>query len=357
MNILILTTHLNPGGISRYVINLAKGLVKQDHRVWIACSGGQWTDKLNASRINYKFIPIRTKSICSIKVFLSFLYLRKFISQEKIDIIHSNTRVTQFLGFLIYKKLATPYVCAYHGFYRPSIFRKLLKFSGLVTIAVSKAVGEHLVRDLWIDEDKIKVVYNGVDASEFSTEEARREDLGFQRGDYLIGILGRISEEKGHFLAVEAIKKLSLKYDNVYLLISGKGKLEDSLREFVQATKMQQRVKFLNYEPNKFLDIIDLLVVPSKKEGFGYSIVEAFVKGVPVIGYNVGGISEIIKNRKNGIIFYNYNSSSLIDAIEELILKESLRRKIVAGAKEDIWFFSHTRMAIDTEKVYREVLK
>ena len=357
MNILILTTHLNPGGISRYVVNLAKGLNRQGCKVWVASCGGQWLGQLNDLGISHRVIPINTKSICSIKILLSFIKLRNFIIEEKIKIIHSNTRVTQALGWLIYKKLSVPYINTYHGFYRSTLSRKLFKFAGLRSIAVSEAVKKRLVKCSWFNPDKIRVVYNGLDAADFFITESKKSEYGFREQDFLIGILGRISKEEGHFLAAKAMQILSSKYDNVYLLFSGKGKLEKQLRSFIVKAKIEAKVKFLDCPANNFLDIINLLLVPSQKEGFGYSVIEAFLKEVPVIGYNVGGIAEIIKNRKNGILFYNYNTNSLIDAIEELMLKENLRKKITTGAKEDIWYFSYERMTLDTEKVYKEVLE
>ena len=357
MNILILTTHLNPGGLSRYVLNLSVSLAKQKHNVWVACSGGEWVKRLNIGGVNYKHIPIRTKSICSIKILFSFLALGKFIRQEKIDVVHANTRVTQFLSFLIYKRFNIPYVGAYHGFYRSSFFRKRFKLSGVRSIAVSKAVKEHLKRDLNIEEEKIRVVYNGIDSDEFLVKEAKRSDRGFGDEDYLIGILGRISEEKGHFLAVDAIIKLFSKYKNIYFLVSGKGKLDDKLRAYLKEKGIEKRVRFIDCPPNQFLDIIDLLLVPSRKEGFGYSILEAFIKEVPVIGYNTGGIAEIIKDRGNGLLFCQYNSSALVGKIEEIMSNADLREKIVRQAKKDVLYFSAVRMAKDTERVYQEVCK
>ena len=355
MNILILTTHLNPGGLSRYVLNLSTSLTRQKHNVWVACSGGEWIKRLSIEGVNYKFIPIRTKSICSIKILFSFLTLRKFIRQKKIDVVHSNTRVTQALSFLIYKRFSIPYISAFHGFYRSSIFRKQFKFSGVMSIAVSRAVKEHLIRDLGIKEEKVKVVYNGIDSDEFSVKEAKRSDWGFRDEDCLIGILGRISEEKGHFLAVEAIAKLFSKNRNIYLLVSGKGRLDDKLRVYLKKMGIEKRVRFIDCSPNQFLDIIDLLLVPSRKEGFGYSILEAFTKEVPVIGYNTGGIAEIIKDRDNGLLFYHYSSAALVEKIEEIISNADLKKKIVRQAKKDVLYFSAARMAQDTEKVYREV--
>jgi len=354
VNILILTTHLNPGGLSRYVLNLSTALRRENHKVWVACSGGEWIGRLTENGVNYKHIPIRTKSICSLKILFSSLSLRRLIQQENFDVVHCNTRVTQFLGFLIYKYFNIPYIGGYHGFYRPSIFRKRFKLSGVLSIAVSRAVREHLIKDLDIDEKKIKVVYNGIDSNEFLSKEASRGDYGFSDEDYLIGILGRVSQEKGHFLAVDAIDKLCHRRKNVCLLVSGKGKLEGKLRAYLRQEKLEEKVRFINCRPNQFLDIIDLLVVPSQKEGFGYSILEAFVKGVPVIGYNTGGIAEIIRNRENGLLFYNYNSFALSETVEDIISNDSLRRKVVQQAREDVLHFSSRRMAMNTERVYRE---
>lgn len=356
MNILILTSHLNPGGISRYVITLGRGLIKQGHNVWVASTGGEWVKKLEALGIKHKIIPIKTKSICSPKILLSFLCLKKLIKQEKINVVHGNTRVTQFLSFLIYKFIRIPYLSSFHGFYRATFFRYLFKFSGLLTIAVSQAVKRHLIDDFKIREDKIRVIYNGLDIEEFSKTKANRKDWGFPKDDYLIGILGRISQEKGHSLAVEALSRLQTKYKNIYLLISGEGKVKKQLQKEIDDSSLGGRVKFLNCEAGDFLDIIDLLLVPSKKEGFGYSIIEAFAKGVPVIGYKIGGIAEIIKNRQNGILFFSYESSALADAIEEVFSDESLRDKIVTEAKKDVLSFSDEVMAKNVEKAYLSVL-
>ena len=355
MNILILTTHLNPGGLSRYVLNLSTSFKRQNHNVWVACSGGEWIQRLRENGVNYKHIPIKTKSICSLKILFSFLALRRLIGQENFDVVHCNTRVTQFLGFLIYKRFNLPYVGAYHGFYRPSIFRKKFKLSGVMSIAVSRAVRAHLIKDLDIEGENIKVVYNGIDSDEFLSKEASRGDWGYKNEDYLIGILGRVSQEKGHFLAVDAIGKLVSRRKNAYLLVSGRGRLDSKLREYLRQKRLEERVKFIDCRPNQFLDIIDLLLVPSKKEGFGYSILEAFTKGVPVIGYNTGGIAEIVRDRENGLLFHNYDSLALVEKIEDIISNDNLRQRVVQQAREDVLYFSSQRMATDTEKVYREV--
>ncbi len=356
MNVLILTTHLNPGGVSRYVVNIAKGLKNQGNEVLVASGNGEWGDKLKIENIKHNILPLKTKSIVSPKLFFAFLKLRKLIVKNHIEILHCNSRITQFLGFLVYKYLKIPYVSVFHGYYNPKISRMALKCSGNMSITVSKAVRNHAVNDLGIDKNQIRVVYNGIDYKDFPKKEAKRENFGFNKKDHLIGILGRISQEKGHFLAIDALKILKKKYRNIYLLISGKGKKENELKNLIAECGLNDNVKFMNLDSNTFLEIIDLLIVPSKKEGFGYSIIEAFYKEIPVVAHAVGGISEIIRNRKNGLLFHQESPIALADTMEEILLKPELRKKIIQNAKDDSLYFSMRRMALDTEKVYREII-
>ncbi|MFA6281151.1 MAG: glycosyltransferase family 4 protein [Candidatus Omnitrophota bacterium] len=357
MRILLLTTRLNPGGVSRYMLTLAQGLKERGHSVWIACSKNSlWLELLKKENIPYKIIPIDTKSICSPKIIFSCFALLSFLRKEKIEILHANTRVTQFLSYLIYKFTGIPYISAFHGFYRKSLERRLLKFEGVQTIAVSNAVKEHLIKDLKIKENKINVVYNGVRLEEFTGHKYTKKDFGFKDSDFVVGLLGRISEEKGHFIAASAIKLLSYNYNNVYLAISGKGKLEKEFKTFIESVGMEEKVKFFEIEAKHFLDIPDMLVAPSKREGFGYAIVEAFIKKVPVAGFNTGGIAEIIKDRENGLLFYEYNELFLKQTIEKIMIDKGLRNRIIEKAHSSALMFTMEKMALNTEKVYAQVL-
>ncbi|MDD5195770.1 MAG: glycosyltransferase family 4 protein [Candidatus Omnitrophica bacterium] len=355
MNVLILANHFNPGGISRYVLNLSHGLKERGNNIWVASSGGEWVNRLTPG-VKHETIPIKTKAILSPKVFFSFVKLSKFVKNNNIQIVHANTRVTAAVAQLLFKFNRIPYITAFHGYYRPGLWRKLIKLSGMRSIAVSHAVENHLAVDLKIDQPKIRVVYNGIELEDFTGKRAQRGDFGFATKDLLFGILGRISQEKGHFLAAAAFEKILQKHPSSYLLLSGKGKMEQKLKLFIEERKIASRVKFIDCEAGDFLDILDILLVPSVKEGFGLSIVEAFAKRVPVIGFNVGGISEIIRNSENGIIFYEYTADALASAVENLLNNTALRDKIIDCASRDVAAFSLSAMAGRTEAVYREVL-
>lgn len=357
MKILILCTHLNPGGISRYVINLAAGLKDLGHDVWVGSCGGDWTEELESRKLGVVRLPIDTKSIASPKVVFSFLRLSRFIRKARIEVIHCNTRVTQMLGFLAFVFLRVPYVSAFHGFYRPSLLRKKIKLCGLRAIAVSASVGEHLTGDLAIDKDRVRVVYNGIDVTPQPVAGAPvRQALGFAPDEFLIGILGRISEEKGHMLAIEAFHALTAQDPSARFLVSGTGKREAQLKRYISEHGLDHLVRFLDIPAQQFLSVLDLLLVPSRKEGFGFAVIEAFAAEVPVIGFNTGGIAEIIRDKENGVLFNDYTAVSLTQAIKALKADGGLRTQITQQARRDLSRYSIRAMAQGTEAVYREVL-
>jgi glycosyltransferase involved in cell wall biosynthesis len=355
MNILILTTHLNPGGISRYVVNLAKGLRHQDV-VWVASAGGEWVGQLESNGISHQHLPIRTKSVLSIKIVLSFFLLIPFIVKNKIEIICANTRVTQCLAYLIYRALGIRYVSVFHGFYKSRLGRRMFKFEGERAIAVSQAVADHLHNDLAIASNKIKVIYNGIDREVFERSSTLKEQSGFSEDDLVLGILGRLSQEKGHLLVLRTFKRLKTKFKNVYLLFSGEGKLKSDLTHYIEKEQLADHVKFVGFKAEDFLDLIDILVVASSQEGFGYSILEAFAKEVCVVGFSVGGIREIIKDRETGFLFYEYSSDSLMQVLEEAIKNKPLQKEIVARAKEKLPEFDLENTINNTKKLFQEVL-
>lgn len=354
MNILILTTHLNPGGISRYVVTLAQELSSRN-RVWVASSGGAWALQLAETGVGLEHIPINTKSVLSPKIMRSVSILADFIRNNGIQIIHANTRVTQCVAHLLYKRCGVKYVSTFHGFYKPHFFRKLFAFRGARTIAVSQAVKQYLCRVFRFPAVEVSVIYNGINKQDFAAKKHTKRDFGFSDADILIGILGRLSREKGHLLALEAFSHLSHR-DNVRLLITGEGRYKSKLLRFVRVHSLTSQVSFLFLKSNEFLDIVDILLVPSSSEGFGYVVLEGLAKGVCVVGFATGGIKEIIRDNIDGILFHAYKPEVLSAVLDRLITDSVAREKIREQAARRVEAFSLSHMAHQTEALYREVV-
>jgi len=361
LNVLILTTHLRTGGITRYVYNLAKGLKQAGHGVWVASSGGLWGDSLKEEGMECVEIPLNTKSILSPRIFQSFLALRRFLAKQPVDLIHCNTRVSQFLGFLLWRTLKIPYVCTFHGYYKPRWSRRFLKCEGNRTISISRSVAEHLSGDLKIDSKKIRVVYNGVDLKGYDVRLPRDEIRQKYQisGSPVIGIVARLSAEKNHSILIRAFQRLLADYPEAVLLIAGAGRLEKELKLFVSRLGLDAKVTFLHDVeiPNVFA-VLDVFVLGSLKEGFGFAVVEAQLVGIPVIVSSAGGIKELVQDRMTGLVLKdNKSAEELCDGIKLLLKDVRLREEMVLRARQRAReSFSLEKMIDHILGVYNEVL-
>ena len=107
MNILLISTHLNIGGIPVYIVSLAGQLKKRGHKVMVATSGGSLTSQLRLKNIQHYKLNLNTKSELSPKLALAILQLLPLIKLKKIDIIHAHTRVSQVVAFWLSKLKGT----------------------------------------------------------------------------------------------------------------------------------------------------------------------------------------------------------------------------------------------------------
>ncbi len=361
MNVLILTSHLNAGGITRYIFNLAKGLQSQGHRVFVASSGGSWEKRFVDAGVRLVTVPLDTKAIFSLKVVRSFFALRRFLSENKIEMMHGNTRVSQFLGFLLWQTQKIPYVCTFHGYYKPHFFRRMLKCQGLLTIAISYNVKEHMVNDLNLMEKRIRVIYHGVDGDDYRWG-LSKEDLKTKHhihGSPVIGIVARFSPEKNHKTLIAAFQLFLRSYPKALLVFLGEGRLESVLKSLVKEKGLVEDVVFLkNLRAGEVVPCFDVSVMPSSKEGFGLSVLEAMVLGIPVIVSGVGGLNEIVEHRRTGVVLRDFSDrEELCGSLKLLIEDKTLRDQLVQNALKSVKEkFSLDSMVEKTENVYREVL-
>ncbi|MFH1269457.1 MAG: glycosyltransferase family 4 protein [Candidatus Omnitrophota bacterium] len=359
MRILYLTNHLNVGGITSYTLTLAAGMRKRGHNVYIASSGGELLSRFIERGIVYVPIPIKTKSEASYKILLSRFKLAKFIEEKNIDIIHANTRVTQVLSCM----LARPFVSTCHGFFKKRLLRRVFPCWGRRVIAISESVKEHLMKDFRVKEEDIRVIHNGIDLDKIREQEAgareeRKKDLGLSDGP-VVGIVARLSEEKGHTYLIEAMREVIASIPAAQLLIVGEGRMREELTNLVKEEGVEKNVVFLPsvIDTQEVLSVMDLFVLPSLKEGLGLALMEAMALGLPVIGSGVGGIKSLIQDKYNGLLVGAADSRALSYAILELLQNPDKAKYIGNNARDFInRNFSQEDMVLKTEKVYLECL-
>jgi len=362
MRILFIANHLNVGGISSYLLTLGGGLKQKGHQVYLASGGGELEDKFIQAGVTLLKAPLKTKNEISPKIIFSFWKLRKATRKFNIDLIHSHSRTTQVLGNLLGRSLAKPHIFSCHGFFKPRLSRRLFPCWGQKVIAVSQQVKEHLICDFKLDAQKISVIHNGIDTKNFGDFSARdnmRAELGIP-ADFLVGIIARLSEVKGHIYLIRAMPEVIKSFPNAKLLIVGQGKTKGALIKKTQDLGLESSIIFIPETKNTkyLLAAMDIFVMPSLQEGLGLALMEAMAQGVAVVGCAVGGIKTLIQDKVNGLLAAPADAPALARAIITLLSDSVLRRVLGAKAREFIIAnFSQEEMVDKTERVYQQSLR
>ncbi|MDP3788945.1 MAG: glycosyltransferase family 4 protein [Candidatus Omnitrophota bacterium] len=365
MRILQLTTHLNIGGIGIYVTNLSKALKDRGHTVFIASSGGNLEDRIAGYDIPHFKLDINTKSELNPKVFKSSIALKKIIKDEKIDLIHAHTRVTAVSAAVASYTAGISYVTTCHGFFKRRLGRLLCGCWGDKVVAISEAVKQHLRNDFKIPEDKIALIYTGVETARLSkgpTEEektAARRKFGLENAAVIIGAIGRLSPVKGQEVLLRAANSILKGFPEARILLVGDGPDEQHLKGLVSELGIEKNVVFAGSvnDTKEALSIMDVFVLPSIKEGLGLSLIEAMACGRPCVASRIGGVENVIEEGKTGLFFTSGDSEELAAAVKR-ILTDGVLRDILSknGREKALKYFDIGKMTTKMEMLYKEVI-
>jgi len=359
MKILILTTHLDAGGITSYLYNLVKGLVQDGHRIVLVSAGGNRVQEFERLGIRLVTYAMRTKCEFSWRLLVPLFSLMHLIRKEHFDVMHAQTRVTQVLGTALAGLSGCPLVTTCHGFFQPRLSRRLWPCWGKAVIAISPQVREHLEKDFHVSPTQIHDVRSGIDPENFviypeSERIEKRRECGIPAGP-VIGIIARLSAEKGHLFLIRAMARVVQRIDDARLLIVGKGRMEKELHELVQILGLQNNVFFFakTNRTQEFLSLLDIFILPSSKEGLGLSVMEAQAAGLPVIATRVGGIPNLIQDGHTGVLIDSGDEEALVENIIRLIGQHDMAQALGRQARDFIQKEGSYRiMAKQTQQVY-----
>lgn len=193
--------------------------------------------------------------------------------------------------------------------------------------------------------DKISVIYNGI---HFKTFDTLPDDVLYNRNkkEIIIGNAGRLSPEKGQKYLIDIaglLKKENLAFK---LLIAGEGADEAELKRAAKLSGVQDLIIFTGFVKNMkaFMKTIDIFVLPSLWEGFGYVTVEAMACRKPVVAFNTGANPEIIMHAQTGFLAEKPNLKLMADYIMKLAVDNDLRNTMgLAGRKRAEELFDHEK--------------
>jgi glycosyltransferase involved in cell wall biosynthesis len=362
MKILLLTNHFNAGGITSYLTTLSGGLVKQGHTVIIASGDGECVANLEALGVRHVPVGLNVKCEWHPAVWIAAFRLATLVKNEHIDIIHANTRSSQWCAAVVMFLRRVPYVTTCHGFFRPRIGRLMFPLWGQAVLAISPQVQEHLIRDLHVNSTKVRLVQNGIDVEKFRPLTTDQKIIARRRWrlppGLVIGIVARLSDVKGHEFLILSMPGIMRDFPSVVCAIFGVGPEERTLRKLVREQDLQRNVFFYDAvnKAHEIIPLMDVFVVPSLQEGIGLSIMEAGACGVPVVASRVGGIPEVVTDGENGLLVPPGDPTAIARAVSSLLGDPVKARNMGLRAREIVAEkFSAERMINGTESVYNDI--
>lgn len=355
----------DPHGI--FVHRLMKEIAKKGHEVHVLApyTGGETDyvlEGVHVERFHY-FYPRRFEKLSGragmidnvkegflVKIqVLTFLFfnviysLRKF---RKMDIVHVQWPIPNGLGALFLKKLyGIPYVNTIHGeeVHLSKRYHLLFALRWLVnnsskTINNSSATRKFCL-EAGLDGEKIDVIPFGVDTDFFRPLDVYKDENIFQ-----ILSVGYLIERKGFEYLIRAMPLVLKEHENARLKIVGSGPLESKLKALIYELDLGDQVEIIkNVSDEKLLmmyNSADLFVLPSivdsqgNTEGLGVVLLEAMACGLPVIGSNVGGISDIVLDSDTGLLVMEKDVDNIYHTLRSVIENENLGRQLsVNGLK------------------------
>lgn len=336
MKIVLVCTGLNDlGGTNRHLSSIYKHLTQKGFEVHIICCSSvenrlrEYFFSEGIRKEHLRFIPHWKKRL----VFPAILSLAYDFGVLKPDIAHSfGIQSDIFCGLAVrfsrverlYAYFESQPLTRNSGQFRNAFYRLmniLVKDKFLRTIAVSFGVKNDLIDMSLRQEEKISVIYLGVEVSPAMIDfEIRSERL--RRGSPAIGAIARFSPEKGLARFLRAATVVKKQIPEARFVLIGNGRQKNGLEILAQRLNLKEEVEFRNWTLDPVMEMgqLDLFVMPSLREGCPRALLEALSVGCPVVASDIPGINEIIRDQEDGILADTDSEADFAGAIISSLL-------------------------------------
>lgn len=318
------------------------------------------------------------RNITIFKDLKAVLQLKRIITQQNFDAIHTVTPKAGLLGMIAGKlaktKVRTHIFTGQVWYTRKGFMKSLLISSDKLMIALSTnilvdgiAQRQFLIDNHIIAENNSKVLgvkgsISGVDIKKFNPEqfvkEKYRKALDYSTQDIVFIFLGRLNIDKGVLDLAAAFGKLQNEFQNVKLLFIGFD--EEHLLPEIKAIMGDNNLKFYGPtdQPEKLLQVGDVLCLPSYREGFGTTVIEGSILGLPIICSDTYGLKETIIDDKTGLRHRVKDVESIYIQMKKLATDVGLRLQMGdAGRQYVLKNFNALYISEKWLEFYREELK
>lgn len=330
MNIVFVVSGLDSGGLENYLLRFLQYRANSFNKIYVLCKsgvGGQLEqdyiaignveiiklsikkiDPAALKKIHELFINNKIDAVCDFTGNFAgrILKVAKKAGIEKRISFYRNSR-NKFPE--TYDRLAYNWYC-----------KQLVKKYATSILSNSKEAFAFFYDNNWSNDVRLKVIYNGLDATRFINEQNDlRDELSIPFDAFVVGHTGRFDSQKNHTTMLKAAQALTQKYDDIYFLMCG-NRVADNLSGQVQGNK---RILLFNNRSDipAFLNTLDCYFFPSTIEGQPNALIEAMVMGLPFVASDIPPIRETVGDD------YALYPAMNVDALASAIEKEYQERR------------------------------
>jgi len=343
VKILYFITDLDIGGAEQLLFLTLKNLNRQKYKPTVCCLyGGELVREIE--KLDIEVIDLNTRSKFDLR---SLFKLRNLFKKEKFDIVHTHLFHANVVGRIVAYVCRVPivistlhYAFSYNGKFGIFLERFTSRLADRI-IVVSNAVKKFCINEIGISEDRLQLIYNGIDIdiikNSLSYSPTLKEQMSLNN-HFIIGCIGRFEEVKGHRYLLQAVAETMKNYSRIKVLLVGSGSLKSNLKKMANELGISEATIFLDKRRDivQILDSIDLYVMPSLQEGLSITLLEALAMGKPVIATAVGGNPEVIVDGESGLLIPAKDYRALSGAIISLLNNRQKAKQLGLKAMERV---------------------
>ncbi len=301
LRILHLTAGSDAGGVSRYLFDLCSAMHAQGHDLRIAGEHGAWRRLFDNAPWPWIELPLKGNLP---SLWQSARKLRRILREHPADIIHAHYRRATLVARRLGQKQRPPILYTLHqpGISLAGPRRWLSDFGDFVHVP-SEEAWQWLIESAAVPAERIALIPHGVDPARFpipdaATRAAARAQLELPDNAVVAAFVGRLDVPKNEDWILDVASAAKDRLRQLHFVLAGDGPHDSPVRERIAAEHLGNRVKLVGYcDPLPVYHAADALLVPSLREGFCFSAVEAMSTGIPVLRTRTGGtMSQIIED-------------------------------------------------------------
>ncbi|MCS6864663.1 MAG: glycosyltransferase [Gemmataceae bacterium] len=267
--------------------------------------------------------------------------------RENVTIWHGHDYKTNALGLLLKRFWPMRLVTTVHGWVqhtrRTPLYYRIDQFC-LPRYERVVCVSDDLLEaclSVGVPARRCVLLENGIDTTAYRrircTTEAKAA-LGLPVERFLLGAIGRLSEEKGFDLLIPSIATLRSRGLDVHLMIVGDGHQRPRLEQLIREYGLTECVRLAGWQADvrPFLEAMDLFVLSSRREGLPNVLLEAMAMDVPVVATRVNGVPRLVQDGRNGLLVNANDPDGLVTAIATLLNNPQLRESFRAAGRRTV---------------------